>query len=133
MKSERTFILTVRSKSSAGYSSRFPMAMNTPALLTTTSSLPNCAMAVSTQALAFASSAMSPLNATAERPWARMAATTSSTGSSARPQTTTEAPSFANLCAMASPMPVAAPVMMATLPASRPLPAWGFITSSPID
>jgi hypothetical protein len=32
-------------------------------------------------------------------------------------------PSPANLCAIASPIPVPAPVMIATLPSSRPLPA----------
>ncbi len=48
-----------------------------------------------------------------------MALTTSSIGSSANPLTTTDAPSLANLWAIASPMPAHAPIIMATFPSQR--------------
>ena len=54
----------------------------------------------------------------AVRPRAVMASATCRPSSSLKSATTTFAPASANRCAVASPMPWAAPVMMATLPSS---------------
>jgi nucleotide-binding universal stress UspA family protein len=61
----------------------------------------------------------SPCQATAVPPFDAIAAATSSTGSKGSPASTSGAPSWANLWLMASPMPVPAPVTIATLPCRR--------------
>src|SRR5690606_35898813 len=62
-------------------------------------------------------SAISSAQPSASPPSARISATTASTRSCFRSSTATFAPSPANTCAVARPMPLAAPVTSATLPA----------------
>ena len=112
---ERTLTAMMRSNSSSVVSSKgLPSAM--PALFTKMSKPPNCALAAATTSSALPSAVTSsakqctfgPLNM-ASRPCP---------GKSVR---TTRAPSDIYSLAMASPMPLAAPVMMATLPSSLPM------------
>src|SRR5262245_44814799 len=85
-----------------------------PAFATTTSSPPNSRSAVATASATCSASAVSPATA---RP--SISAATASSGSARRPVTTTLAPSRANRRAVAAPMPVPPPLMIATRSRSR--------------
>ena len=94
----------------------------TPALFTSTSSLPNCRVVSATTAAQLSSSVTS---SRANRAAAPIASATCLPSCSITSAMTTLAPSRANIRAVAAPMPDAAPDIMATLPASlmvAPLP-----------
>src|SRR5215213_4022851 len=94
------------------------VASATPALLTRMSRPPNAPTTVSTSACRAPrsdTSATTPIAASS--PWAsRISCTTASTRSWPRSTTATRAPSSAKRCAVARPMPLAAPVTSARLP-----------------
>ncbi len=92
-------------------------APGAPALLNRQSSRPNDPSAVSTSAAMSASRVTSARWNTARGPRSRASASPFTT---VRPASTTWAPSAAKRRAVASPMPLVAPVMIATLPSSRP-------------
>ena len=94
------------------------VASATPALLTRMSSPPNAPTTVSTSACRAPRSATSVTTPiAASSPWAsRISSTTASTRSWPRSTTATRAPSSAKRCAVARPMPLAAPVTRARLP-----------------
>src|ERR1700744_3700987 len=98
----------------------------TPALLTRISSRPNAARTASTTARQRASSVTSCASVRSA------SAPSVFKPVSLRPVTTTVAPSAWNRAAVARPMPDAAPVMSATLPARRPALALS-IVSSPVQ
>src|SRR5215472_11109022 len=86
-----------------------------PALLTSTSSLPKCRVVLATTAAQLSSLVTSSGSYRAEAPIASATWRPSCSSTSAM---TTLAPSRANICAVAAPMPDAAPDMIATLVAS---------------
>src|SRR5712691_655289 len=90
----------------------------TAAELTRISTPPCSRAAVATSRSTSASLATSPLTALAWPPDLAMVSTTSASGSGRRPKTTTRAPSLAKRMAVARPIPVPAPVTIATLPSS---------------
>ena len=92
-----------------------------PALLTSTSTRPKCAITERAISLTACSSATSVCTYIACRSWPRTAASTGSAAAgSARSTNATCAPSCANATLMAAPIPEAAPVTTATRPARRP-------------
>ena len=91
-----------------------------PALLTSTSMRPCLSWTLATTASMVARSVTSMTWPSASAPRARHCCTTASMPVGLMSQTMTMAPSAANLRAVASPMPWAAPVMRLTLPARRP-------------
>ena len=91
-----------------------------PALLTSTSMRPCFSWTLATTASMVARSVTSMTWPSASAPRARHCCTTASMPVGLMSQTMTMAPSVANLRAVASPMPWAAPVMRLTLPARRP-------------
>src|SRR5262249_3597670 len=96
-----------------------------PALLTSVSSLPKALRPAATMRLTSASLAASPVKAIALPPALVISATVSSTSAPERAAHTTAAPSRANSWLITRPMPLLAPVMIATLPSSRLMaPPW---------
>src|SRR5882672_9989638 len=91
----------------------------TPALLTSTSNLPNASTAERTAFCASAARLTSHTTAMALPPDASMSSTTAWSFSKRRPATATLAPSRAKARAVPRPMPVPPPVIKTTLPASR--------------
>jgi len=96
-----------------------------PALLTRMSSLPNAATAACTAACQSLSLVTSILTKRAWPPALVMWSTTSRPSASSRSATTTFAPSCAKIVASLRPMPLAPPVMSATLPASLMVTSFG--------
>ena len=94
-------------------------AVPTPALLTSTSTRPNSAIAASTRAWHWAGSETSVATISTRRPVSRTSWAVSSRRSTRRAPSTTSAPASASACANATPRPLEAPVTMATLPSSR--------------
>src|SRR6185312_8098494 len=101
-----------------------------PALLTRMSTRPKAVSAALTISSAFLGSAMESVDAIASPPPALISLTTSCAGPASAPapsrlapmsQTTTRAPSCASNSAIPRPMPRAAPVTIATLPATIPV------------
>ncbi len=92
---------------------------NAPALLMRISTRPNRARAAATQACTPASSVTSSVVANTSAPAARNSATVFSSFAEFRAQMATWAPSAAKALAIPLPIPWLAPVMRATLPASR--------------
>ena len=90
------------------------------ALLCSTSRPPKCFAAASIIAITEASSATSATWPTARPPAASISFATASAPAPFTSATTTAAPSRASSSAVARPMPDAAPVTIATLPASLP-------------
>src|SRR3954451_9888234 len=104
-----------------------------PALLTRMSTRPKAVSAALTISSAFLGSAMESVDAIASPPPALISLTTSWAGPASAPapsrlapmsQTTTRAPSCASNSAIPRPMPRAAPVTIATLPATIPEAIW---------
>src|SRR5215212_3701878 len=89
-----------------------------PALLTRMSTRPNSSLACRIRPCACSSSVTSHSTESARPPSPFIRSTRSSSRSSRRAATTTGAPSAAKASAVASPMPLDAPVMTATLPSS---------------
>ena len=126
----RMLLCRSSSNRSSGNLSSSASSGNRPALATTVSSCPNCSTAV---AIADAAPAGVPTSATwraARPPSLAISETTSSTGSPGRPFTTTAAPDCAKTLQMASPMPVAPPVTIATLFAIIIRPSCAIASSS---
>ena len=86
-----------------------------PALFTSVSMRPHAAITPSTMRAMLALSVTSMWNASAVPPLSTIAFATRSASPTLMSQTATFAPSRANLIAVASPMPEAEPVMIATL------------------
>ncbi len=118
------FTRSTRSQSS-GATSWLCSKRRMPALFTRTSSRPASSVAAATARGAVAASPTSPARATmpaeAAAPFP-MASTASASASSSRSTATTVAPSSTSRCAVARPMPDAAPVTMATRPSKRCIP-----------
>src|SRR5918992_96378 len=106
---------TMRSHSSIGAPSIGPLSI-TPALLTTVSSRPSSALTRSTAANACKRSVMSAAT-TRARP--ASSAASCSKRSARRATSATVAPRAASALAVASPIPLLAPVTSATVPSSR--------------
>ena len=96
-----------------------PISPKVPALLNAMSSPPNRSVASATSDAASSSERTSPASATATPPAASISATTLASSASRRAASTTLAPSWANSLAVARPIPVLAPVTIATLPFKR--------------
>src|SRR5215210_6540071 len=90
----------------------------TPALFTRMSTRPSSSLACRTRACAASSSVTSHSTESALPPLPLIRSTSSESRSFRRAATTTDAPSAANASAVASPMPLDAPVITATLPSS---------------
>src|SRR6266540_120894 len=114
----------VRSHTSSGVSVTEPSRSGkTPALLYRTVSPPKVSTVKRTMASASEARDTSACTYAACAPPSRMAAATASPASSATSLSTTLAPSRANSCEATLPMPLAPPVIKATLPSSRPIHA----------
>ena len=114
----------VRAKTSASKSTTGVMFPGVPALLTMMSSRPKRPTAWSTSALTSASTVTSARTKTARSP---RAAARASPSASRRPASTTLAPSAMNFSAIAAPMPLVAPVTIATLPSRIPMSTRPFV------
>src|SRR4029077_1365344 len=115
---------------SNGRSSRRPAAPN-PALLNSTSSRPNLALAAAKRA---STEAGSPTSVGTPKPFPcipSISPTTALSGSGRRPATTTAKPSRASASADALPMPLPPPVTRATLPFDAMLFLLGSIHGRP--
>ena len=86
---------------------------------------PNACMAASIMRRTSASCATSPAEPWTLAPVPASAATSASSAAASRSLSSSAAPSAAKRSAVARPMPLAAPVMTAVLPARRPDAAWG--------
>src|SRR4051812_2635105 len=117
-KALRGLIRITRSHSAAAMWSS-EQKLNTPALFPSASRRPNESSAVAKHLSAVSRVEMSPEHDTARPPAARISPTVTSARSSVMSLTTTCAPSSANRRAMPWPMPLPAPVTMATRPLSR--------------
>src|SRR6185436_10422659 len=93
----------------------------TPALAKTASTPPHSATHRPTAPATDASSPASAARARAEPPAAEASVTAASSAASSRSTASTRAPSRAKRRRLARPMPLAAPVMIARLPLSRPM------------
>ena len=111
-----TFTSTMRSQSSRWISLTGEVGMM-PALFTRMSAGPNSAAARSTSANTASRSATSVATASARPPSRPIRATSSSRRPARRAATATTAPASASAMAVARPIPLDAPVTMATLPA----------------
>src|SRR5215471_5951667 len=109
------------SKSSSACSARGTILPSMPALLHAQSSRPKAATALAIKALTFAASVTSARTKIASPAFSLMRATVSLPPSSFKSETTTLAPSSANLSAAARPIPAPAPVTRATFPDTRPI------------
>src|SRR5262245_54182625 len=120
----RTFTSSARSHLSSAIVSTVPPTtiVPTPALLNTTSSRPAAPTAAATTDAQSSGRARSAITGTASAPVSRTAATVRSSSSPRVSARVSRAPARANKRAVARPIPVAAPVMIATLPSS-PRPA----------
>ena len=103
---------------SASESSATPPRMVTPALFTSTSILPYAVSDSSTSRATSCSLVMSAFTASAVPPFATIDAETAAAPAASRSAQTTAAPSSAKRSAVSRPMPDAAPVTTAFLPAS---------------
>src|SRR5882762_5974786 len=113
-----TRLMRSTSAKSAAAISTSAARRRTAAELTRMSTPPCSRAAAATSRSTSASLETSPLTALAWPPDLAMASTTSASGSGRRPKTTTRAPSLAKRMAAARPIPVPAPVTIATLPSS---------------
>src|SRR5215468_2430069 len=111
-------ISMTRCHSSTGVSSTLPWPL-TPALLTRMCNAPKWSSAVATACCQSASRVTSRRTNTASPPAARMSASTFRPSASRMSPMTTFAPSWANRHASTAPIPRAAPLINATLPANR--------------
>ena len=102
-----------------------------PALLNITSSRPNSLSARATSAWISASAATSVRWNTHRFPASLALCATASPPAVLRSASTTCAPSRANRIALAAPMPLAAPVITATLPSNWPMPSSLFLSVFP--
>ena len=96
----------------------------TPALAYSTLTDPNALSAATISSRTSSGSVTSQGTKTASPPAPWISSTTSLPSASRRDAATTFAPSAANRMAPARPSPDVAPVITATLPVSRPVPAW---------
>src|SRR5712692_10163564 len=119
----RRLMSTTRSQSASLVCSAVP-TRRTPALLTTTLSLPNRLTVSPRAASTCPRLETSQATAQASPPERRISSETFSSGATRRPATATCAPSRAKRMAQARPIPVPPPVRKATLPAS-------LVTASP--
>src|SRR5881397_3903268 len=108
-------------RSSVSSTERSRSFHRTPALLCRTWSAPKRRTPSSTIRCTSASTATSPVTATAWPPAFSTRATVPFAASGSMSATTIRAPSSAKSVAVSRPIPIPAPVMRATLPASRPL------------
>ena len=120
MPSQQPIALTSRTcRKSASVMSAIRANFSTPALLTSTSSRPNASSAVATAASQCASLVTSWC--TYRQDGAPSASATAEPLSSSTSPSTTRAPSATKCRTCDLPMPLAPPVMSATLPSSRPM------------
>ena len=96
-------------------------AVPMPALLTSTSTRPNSAIAASTSAWQSGCRATSVATAIARRPAASTSSVVAAIRSTRRAPRATSAPASASACAKATPRPDEAPVTIATLPSREKL------------
>src|ERR1700694_2412752 len=108
-----------RSQASSGTDAMGPRARRM-APLTRVSMRPNLATVASTMAWTWSGWVTSQICTRASRPWARTCSAVIAASLSLMSTMTTSAPSSAKITAKARPIPVAAPVMMATLSSSPP-------------
>ena len=124
--------LMQRQNSSSGASVSGPsFAVEPPALLKSTSSLPWCAKAVSNAFDTLSGSVTSHSTNSASPPAVRISAAIVSPRSTLRAASTVLAPWLARWRAVTSPMPPLAPVMNATLPDRRPMPSSAVLFTMP--
>src|SRR5262245_6697570 len=116
----RTFTARARSNFTSAIVSMGPPTtiVPTPALLKTTSSRPAAPTAAATTDAQSSGRARSAITGTASPPASRTAATVRSSSSPRVSARVSRAPARANTSAVARPIPVAAPVMIATRPSS---------------
>ena len=108
-----------RSHQASSASRKWRIVSVSPALLTSTSTVPKRRTAVSITPSTWAGTETSAAAAAADPPRAVIAAATASAPAGATSLTTTCAPSSPKRTAIARPMPRAAPVTIATLPCIR--------------
>src|SRR5262245_48356812 len=106
------------SHSSSGMSSVRRITEKPPALLTSTSTRPHRLITASTARRTSPAAVTSTFSGIASRPWAASSRASPSTPSAFTSSAATRAPSRPNARATRSPMPLAAPVTMATLPSN---------------